>query len=217
MINQVKKVFLAMLISVIALNASGTEDLKAYIQASVSEEQLEINKNIHDRLTEQDKVMLMRLMYREMKKRENASLEEKERLVKELTRISKIASKNILKNQSFVIDLPHFSYTENRSIKAITSSSLRLVSDRSYSINFDKKEIFESGSRMSYFKGMTKGHINENIIGLRLDSMRNMFIISKPIEGAHLMVAIDIDPIRISEEWLTDQVRQTIPNFNKGE
>jgi hypothetical protein len=212
------KILVLISLTIFGLSILNAGELEDYVKSTVTEEQIEQNNEIYESLTEEDKVMLMRIMYKEMKKRENNSLKEKESLVKALTDISKISTKNILKNRSFKIKLPFFSYNENKTIESMSNPNiLRLISDKSYTINFDKKEIFETGSIKKYFEGMSKRYVNNNIIALRLDSMRNMFIISKPVESSHLMIAIESDPIYISEEWITNKVRQTIPKFNKGE
>ncbi len=167
---------------------------------------LEQNRDFYKGISSQDQKLLIKLMYREFRNRQNKSSEELMEFANVLSAVADEASKNMIDGMNFEIELPNFKYDNKSNIVSI-GGFLRLHPSRSYLLDFKNNIISDN-------KAFPKGEYSSenNYVNIAYDSMRGMTIIMFPTLNSSEI----IDGNSVTYEELYSRIKNTNPNFNIG-
>jgi|JYMV01.1.fsa_nt_gi hypothetical protein len=202
-----KAVLILMIFFSINIHAITEEEL---ISNSVSDRMnlmsLEKSRDFYKSISLQDQKLLIKLMYREFRNRQNKSSEELMEFANILSSVADEASKNMIAGMNFELELPNFKY-DNKSNIVTVGDFLRLHPSKKYLLDFKNNiisdtKIFPKGEYLS----------ENNYVNIAYDSMRGITILIFPTLNSSEV----IDGHSVSYEELYNRIKNTNPNFNIG-
>jgi hypothetical protein len=206
--NKITAGILSLVISYSAMAITTDEMISNSVEERMQLSNLENNRDYYNNSSQQDKLLILRVLYKKFKERENKDQAQKDEFSRVLAEVAEITTNNMINNVYFEVELPNFTHDVRDDInKDYLTNKLQLLPSTTYLLDFKERKITKDGK---YEKSK---YAHNYYVYVSHDSARNMTFITFPVDKrSSVFTGSDI-----SYTKLVNQIKAIKPNFNFSE